>query len=230
MSSAWWTYSPGDLLLFAPRTWYRLIEMHNAALWPWHLAFVAVGLASIVLRRRAAGRFTALLLAGCWAFAGIAFLQDRYATINWAAAYFAALFVAQALLLALLGGAGLLRFGPDDGPGLALAVVGVAAWPLIAPLLDRPWAQAEVFGVMPDPTAVATLGLLTGVRGRLVWLAMPVPLVWLSVSGLTLWVMEAPEAAAPPAAAALALGVALSRGWRARSRRRRPPRGPAAPR
>ena len=32
--SEWWSYSPSDFLLFSARTYYRLFEIHNAALWP----------------------------------------------------------------------------------------------------------------------------------------------------------------------------------------------------
>ena len=30
----WWTYSLSDFLMFSPRTYYRLFELHNAAIWP----------------------------------------------------------------------------------------------------------------------------------------------------------------------------------------------------
>ena len=33
-------------------------------------------------------------------------------------------------------------------------------YPLIAPALERPWTQSETFGITPDPTAIATLGIL----------------------------------------------------------------------
>jgi hypothetical protein len=36
----WWTYTLSDFLLFSPRAYYRLIERHNAAVWPWQLGSV----------------------------------------------------------------------------------------------------------------------------------------------------------------------------------------------
>jgi hypothetical protein len=30
----WWTYSAEDFLLFSSRSYWRLIERHNEALWP----------------------------------------------------------------------------------------------------------------------------------------------------------------------------------------------------
>ena len=47
----------------------------------------------------------ALLLAACWTWIAWAYLGSRYATINWAAVYFAYGFALQALLL-LLGRGG----------------------------------------------------------------------------------------------------------------------------
>ena len=35
--SEWWTYSLSDFLLFSPRTYYRLFELYNLAVWPWHV-------------------------------------------------------------------------------------------------------------------------------------------------------------------------------------------------
>ena len=37
-TSEWWTYSLSDLLLFSPRTYYRLFELYNEAVWPMHVA------------------------------------------------------------------------------------------------------------------------------------------------------------------------------------------------
>ncbi len=42
--SEWWTYTLSDFLLFSPRVYYRLLELHNHALWPAHLLTIARGL------------------------------------------------------------------------------------------------------------------------------------------------------------------------------------------
>ncbi len=98
----WWTYQLSDFLLFSPRTYWRMFELHNEALWPLHLLTLAIGAAAIALatlRPRRHGLLIALLLAMLWAFVGWSFLWQRYATINWAAAYAAPLFALEALLL-----------------------------------------------------------------------------------------------------------------------------------
>jgi len=42
--SEWWTYRLSDLLLFSPRTYYRLFELYNAAIWPAQVLAVVIGL------------------------------------------------------------------------------------------------------------------------------------------------------------------------------------------
>ena len=42
--SEWWTYRPSDFLLFAPRTYYRLIELYNSEVWPLQIGALIVGM------------------------------------------------------------------------------------------------------------------------------------------------------------------------------------------
>jgi hypothetical protein len=220
VDGAWLTYSLQDFLLFSPRTYYRLFELHNRAVWPAQLLAVALGAALVWLVLRGGGgawrgRAVAAILAACWLWVGWAFLLLRYDTINWAARHLAAAFAAQALLLAWAGLlAGRLRPRPPTDAagraGLAILAFALVLQPLIGPLLaGRPWAQAELFGVAPDPTVAATLGVLPlAAAGRARWALMVVPLLWCAVSGLTLWAMGAPDALVMPGVGAAALGLA----------------------
>ena len=100
--SEWWTYRPSDFLLFAPRTYYRLFELYNAEVWPVHIVALLAGVTILVLMRSHApwrGRLIAAMLAACWLWVAWAFHWQRYATINWAASYFAVGFAIEALLL-----------------------------------------------------------------------------------------------------------------------------------
>ena len=47
--SEWWTYRPSDFLLFAPRTYYRLVETYNAESWPWQAVALAAALGKTAL-------------------------------------------------------------------------------------------------------------------------------------------------------------------------------------
>ena len=153
--------------------------------------------------------FTVALL---WAWMAWGFLWNRYATINWAAPYFAWLFAIEVLLLLWVGAIrGRLRARRSRDAasmlGLAFFVLTLAFYPLLAPLAGRPWQEAEIFGVAPDPTALCTLGLLLLVEGRPRWELMAIPILWCSISGATLWAMDSPGALIPPLAALLVLGV-----------------------
>ncbi|HYD71152.1 DUF6064 family protein [Azospirillum sp.] len=212
--SEWWTYALSDFLLFSPRTYYRLFELYNAAVWPGQVPALALGgaLAALpVLRVSWGGRMAAAILAVCWLWVAWGYLYTRYATINWAAEYMAMAFVGQALLLVAIGVlGGRLRFGQRPWVGIAFVLFAVAVQPLIGPLAGRTWAQVELFALAPDPTAVATLGVLLAAQ-RVRWELFVLPLAWCAVGGATLWTMEAPDAWVLPAAGGLALTVALAR-------------------
>jgi Family of unknown function (DUF6064) len=153
--SEWWTYSLSDFLLFSPRTYYRLFELYNLAVWPWHLLAIVLGLAVLLLWFRGGawqGRAVAIILATCWLFVAWAYLLARYDTINWAASYFAAGFAVEALLLVwtgLIRNWLSLRPGRDiaGAAGLCIFVFALIASPLVGRLLGRPWLQAEIFGI-----------------------------------------------------------------------------------
>ena len=119
----------------------------------------------------------------------------RYGTLNWAAPGLAWGFYAEALLLAALGISGRLAFAGRRGgarPGILLLAAALLAWPLLAPLDGRPWGEAEIFALAPDPTAAATLGLLAlAARNRWTALASVVPALWLALSALTLLALGA---------------------------------------
>lgn len=221
--SEWWTYSLSDFLLFSPRIYYRLFELYNAAIWPLQVAALALAVAilGLLLRDTAwRGRAIAAILAACWLWVAWAYLLQRYDTINWAARYFAVGFALEALLLAWTGivrdrlrfrsGAESARIG-----GLGLFLFALIAYPLIGRLAGRPWTQVEFFAIAPDPTAIATLGVLVAAQ-RPHWLLLVVPLIWCAISAATLRTMQSPDAMVVPVAAALALALT---GWKSLVRR-----------
>lgn len=218
--SEWWTYHLSDFLLFAPRTYYRLFELYNAAIWPGQIVAIGVGIAILVALLtpgRAGGRIVAVLLAAAWLWVAWGYLWTRYATINWAASWFAAGFAVEALLLILVGavGGGLSLAATTGGrvrrAGVGIFLFALAIQPLIGPLLGRPWRQVEFFGVAPDPTVVATLGVLLAATR---WELMVLPLIWCAISGATLWTMGAPDAWIMPVSVAVTLILAAYVGSR----------------
>lgn len=209
--SEWWSYTLSDFLMFSPRTYYRLFELYNLALWPWQFLAITLGLGVLALWLRGGpwhGRAIAVILAGCWLWVAWAYLLVRFDTINWAARYFAAGFAVEAALLIWSGlvqdGLRLQRQGWTAAKLSGLALFGFAlfAWPLVGYLAGRPLVQAEVFGVAPDPTVVATLGILLGAE-RMRWELLIIPLVWCVISAATLWTLRSPDFFLPLAAVAL---------------------------
>lgn len=210
------TYSLSDFLLFSPETYFRLFELHNAAIWPAQLMTLALGIAILALLRRPGvrqGRAIAGVLAACWLWVAYAFHLNRYATINWAAGYAAAAFALQALLLAWTGvvrGRLVFHFAGNIAgmTGVGLFLFGLAIQPLLGPLVGRSWRGVELFGAAPDPTVIATLGLLT-TADRVPLRLLAVPALWCVVGGATLWAMGASDALVLPLAAVVSLVLAV---------------------
>ena len=209
--SEWWTYSLTDFLLFSPETYARLFLRYNEAVWPAQLPVLAAGLLVLILgwrRHPLFPRAALTLLAFGWAWTGWAFHLQRYASINWAAVWFGAAFFVQAALLARTA---LLTRASADGRrgvafGLGMTLLAVALlYPLLALLTSRPLAYGEIVGLAPDPTVLATLGILLMTVPRLRGLLLVLPLAWCAISGATLWAMDAPQAFILPIAGLLTL-------------------------
>ena len=205
-----WTLE--DLLLFSPQVYWRLFALENEAAWPAQPVVLAAGVLvalGFILNRQPSGRWLGPVLSAAWLWTGWHFVALRYGTVNWLAPTLAWGFYAEAALLAGLGLAGRIVF-PRRGRGARLGLGLVAAalvWPVLAPLDGRPWHEAEVIAIAPDPTAVATLGLLAlAARNRWTALLCVGPVLWLALSTLTLVTMGAWQAW--PVLAALLAGLA----------------------
>ena len=200
------TWAPQDFLLFSPRVYWRLFALENESVWPVQVPLLAAGALLVLFLLRglrpsgrrpdpAFGLALGLALAAAWLWTGWQFVALRYGTINWAAPTLAWGFYAEGALLAALGISGRLDFagrGKRAQAGIGLLAAAVLLWPLLAPLDGRPWQEAEVLAIAPDPTAVATLALLSlAARSRWAALLAVVPALWLAVSALTLFTMSA---------------------------------------
>ncbi len=156
-----------------------------------------------------AGPASALVLVAfgvCWVWIAWAFHWHSYAPLNWAGAYFAAAFALQGVLLIV--SAVDLGIRGDEQPaaqawdslawsGYALIAFAVIGMPLLGYLVGlwfggRVWFGLELFGSAPDPTAVATLGLMALVRPRFAWILLILPTLWCLTSAATLAVLGDP--------------------------------------
>lgn len=160
----WSSYGLSDFLMFSPQVYARLVERYNQELWPAQVVAVALGVALLGPARRASGlRAGLLILALAWAWCGWAFHWQRYAQVFLGAPLVAFACWLQAMLLA---GAASLRPAAvvvatwQKRAGLLLLAIAALFYWVPAAWATPPWARAEVFGFMPDPTALATVGWL----------------------------------------------------------------------
>ncbi|MGE5600184.1 MAG: DUF6064 family protein, partial [Pseudomonadota bacterium] len=94
--------------------------------------------------------------------------------------------------------------------GAGVLAFALVLQPAVGLLAGRRWTQAELFGVAPDPTVVATLGILlaaTGLRATL----LVVPLLWCAASGALAWAMGSRDALVMPLAGLVILIAATFR-------------------
>lgn len=213
MIEQWLGYTLQDVILFSSETYWRLFERHNTSLWPLPVISQAAGAGlavAIVLGQRWAGLTAFLALGLAWGSIAHAFLANLYEPINWAVAYVTPLFWFQAALMVIF--APRLTFGNGGArPVIAVALAAVSLAYPVAGLIDgRPIAQSEVLGMAPDPTAVATLAILTlATPGWCRLLLSLLPAAWLAVSATTLLAMNLATGWLPLAALGLAIAAQI---------------------
>lgn len=191
-------YSPADFLLFSERVYNRLFELHNEALWPLHFPMIAAAFFILynLLRPSPSGsQFTYGALAIVWASVGWTFFWLHYSTINWVAPYVAPIFAVQALLLVVFELLPSIRTRkptrPLDYVAVAIFLFCVIGYPFVA-LANGSIRQAEVFGLAPDPSALATLAVLALTTGPGTAIAWIIPVLWCCATALTLWTLGSP--------------------------------------
>ncbi len=179
------------MLPYTAEVFFSLFESYNRAIWPAQVVAYALAMAAIALALRPTkhgGRVVAAILAAMWAWTGVAYHVQHFATINFLAPIFGAVFVAQAVLFAWTGAvraAMPVAFRGDlcGWTGLAFVAVALAVYPLIGWALGHGWPQSPLVGVAPCPTAILTMGLLLLVPGRTPWHLVVVPVLWSLVGG-----------------------------------------------
>lgn len=192
---SWWSYAPRDFLMFAPRTYWRLVEIYNQDLWPWQPAVLAAGVAlawHAARRGTQAQRLACAALALAWLWVAWGFQWQRFATINWGASYLAAAGVLQSALLlvaALRAPATPIVIGNRGAhsAGVSLALAAVIAYPLATAAAGASWRRAELAGLMPEATALLTLGLVLATQPRQWPSLIVLPLLTLALGAAMLW-------------------------------------------
>ena len=208
-----WTLE--DLLLFSPQVYWRLFALENEAAWPAQPVVLAAGVLlalGFILNRQPSGRWLGPVLGAAWLWTGWHFVALRFGTVNWLAPTLAWGFYAEAALLAGLGLAGRIVFPKPRTRRLGwVSASSRQRWsgPFSRRSTDGPGTRPRSLAIAPDPTAIATLGLLAlAARNRWTALLCVAPVLWLALSTLTLvtmgawqgWAVSPPSLAAPWAA------------------------------
>ena len=198
--SDWDSYSLQDFIPFTAEVYFRQLARMEESFWPLQWLALTAGLAALVLAVRGRPRIALLIIAPWWAFIGLAYFMQRYAQLNWAGTYIGWLFVGESLLLsaAAITGAGCAHRAaartwkkPIILIALAMVLGGMIGLPVAACIASGGWQGAAVFGLTPDSTAVVSLGvLMIALKGAVKWGAALLPVMWLTVSGLTLQVLQ----------------------------------------
>lgn len=201
MPSEWWTYGLSDFLMFSPATWWRLVAGYHDALWPVQWAGLAMSAAGVSMAWRAGqpgarprdARLLGVLLATAWCWVGLVFHAQWNATINLAGPWLAALFALQGLLHLVdalrPARAAARRHRAAQGLGWGLASAGLLGPALLGALAGRSWGQIEVFGAMPDPTALGGLGLWLAAGGARPWWLLPLPVLAIAYGLALRWLL-----------------------------------------
>lgn len=155
----------------------------------------AIGLAPLILLALAVGaialsystrtwrhRIIAGLLAVLWFWSGVVYHWGFFAAINPAARPFGALFVAQGVVLVVMGVfRGRWQFdarhSPTAGLGLLMIVYAIAIYPLLGWAAGHGYPNGPSFGA-PCPITIMSLGMTLWIVGPMPVLALAIPVVW----------------------------------------------------
>ena len=188
------SYSLHDLLIFSPESYFKLFELSNKALWPFHIFLILLAVVAVFLlykRYQLVSRLIFIWLGLVWCFVGYWYFGQFYSQINTYAHIGKYLYYVEAVLLFLYA-----IFSSHDvktsykqwqvmiGGGLIL--YGLLIHPIVSLMMwNQPLIRSELFSIAPDPTAIVTIGflLLMLVRGYIMLIVIPA--FWLLLSIMT---------------------------------------------
>lgn len=199
---------------FTVEQFLAVFARYNEAIWPAQVGAYALGLLALGLALRGgsrADRAVPWLLAGAWAFVGVAYHLLYFAEVNPVARGFGAAFLVQAGLLAWAGHGRRVAFGWSRTPrvtaGLVLVAYAMVVYPLLGAALGHAWPASPVFGVTPCPTAIFTFGVLLLTLGSVPWWLLVLPSLWALVGTSAALQLGMREDLGLPAAAILAVAL-----------------------
>lgn len=203
---------------FSSEQFFGVFRSYNEAWWPAQVVLVALAVVIVALTLRGGGqtpaRLVGRLIALLWAWTGIAYHLLAFTAINRAAYLFAALFLAEAALIAAAAQKGSLDFGRGSRGstvlGAVLVTYALLLYPLAGVALGHSYPESPTFGA-PCPVVIFTFGVLLWTRRRPPVSLFIIPTLWalLGLSAAASFGMW--EDLALPAAALLVIAVQIVR-------------------
>lgn len=189
------------MLPFTREQFFQVFLEYNNAVWPASLVAYGFAIAALVAVLRPSpfrSKATASVLAAMWAWTGMAYHGVFFSTINGAAIFFAALFVAQSLLFFYTGVMrDHLRFGESQGlraiMGWAFIGYALIAYPLIGLAMGHAYNSLPQFGITPCPVTLFTFGLLLLAGPPVPWKLLAIPLLWSLIGGSAAVLLGVPQ-------------------------------------
>ena len=213
------------MLPYTTEVWFAALAEYHATWFPGPVLMALAAVSAFVAAVRggpAGGRAAFWFLAAVWIWVGTVHQILHMANLNFMAPVYGGAWIAGGVLFAAYA-----RFGRDtrliftgDARGQAtqaLVVLGLIVYPLACLALGYGWRSVPLAGAAPDPTAILTAGMILALRRPPLWLFVP-PLLWAVVAGVSAFLLDFPLFYVPPAAVAVALGLAVRDRMRARKR------------
>jgi hypothetical protein len=205
-------------LPFSADQFFDVFVRYNTRTWPAPLVLLALGLAvaAIAVAVPRHSRVVTGALAILWAWMAVAYHLLFFAALTPAAFLFAALFLAEAALLAWHG-LHTRRLHLAVPPDAASRVVGgvlvayaLVGYPMVAYVAGQRFPAEPTFG-LPCPTVILTFGVLAWSLHPVPWSTLVIPTLWALIGTTAALQLGVVEDIGLPIAALLALGVILRR-------------------
>jgi len=174
---------------------------YNNAIWPAQVAAYVLGMAIVILALRDGHRYRQAIafgIAAMWLWTGIAYHALYFAPINRAAFFFAALFVAQAIMVGLHGSSrGAVGLAPPKGAagwiGIGFLAYSAVLYPLIGMWSGHRYPELPMFGVTPCPVTLFTFGMFLLARTPLPKWLLVIPALWSLIGGSAAILLAIPQ-------------------------------------
>lgn len=179
----------------------RVFSDYNESIWPAQLLASVLGLIAFALlfvNKDSASRSIATILAIFWATMGAGYHWLFFSAVNTAAYLFGAIFVIEALIFLVEGTIrNRIRFRISSHISgwfaLAFIAYSLLIYPLLGLWVTHPYPETPLFGIVPCPTTIFTLGLLMVASHPRLILLGAIPVFWAAIGGTAAFLLDVPQ-------------------------------------